>query len=96
MKKVRKKVISADFYGVDIEKQDNLRNFIKFKYADIEKGLPYPNEFFDIISMNEFIEHILNDLQIERIDNSGHYEKGNIKLTTAKEQANNRRKRKES
>ena len=42
-------------------------------------------------SVNDFIEHILDDLQMDRINNNGHYEKGNIRLTTAKEQANNRR-----
>lgn len=43
---------------------------------------------------DDFIEHILNDLEIDRIDNNGHYERGNIRLTTAKENCNNRRKSK--
>lgn len=50
---------------------------------------------------DEFIDYVMNNLQvdphglqIDRINNDGHYEKGNIRLTTAKENCNNRRKRK--
>ncbi|KKK51461.1 hypothetical protein LCGC14_3114730 [marine sediment metagenome] len=32
----------------------------------------------------------LKGLQIDRIDNNGHYEKGNIRFVTAKENSNNR------
>ena len=42
-------------------------------------------------SSDEFIDYIANELQIDRIDNNGHYERGNIRLTTAKENSNNRR-----
>jgi hypothetical protein len=51
--------------------------------------------------VNEFIDYIINELQInpkglqiDRINNDGHYEKGNIRFTTAKVNSNNRRKRK--
>ena len=43
-------------------------------------------------SADEFIDYIFNGLQIDRINNNGHYERGNIRLTTAKENSNNRRK----
>lgn len=45
-------------------------------------------------NVNEFVNYVVNNLQIDRIDNNGHYERENIRLTTAKENSNNRRKRK--
>ena len=52
-------------------------------------------------SSDEFIDYIINKLQInprglqiDRINNDGHYESGNIRFVTAKVNNNNRRKRK--
>lgn len=49
---------------------------------------------------DEFIDYVINELQtdprelqIDRINNDGHYEKGNIRFITAKENCKNRRQR---
>ena len=49
-------------------------------------------------SSDEFVDYVVNTLkidprglQIDRIDNNGHYEKGNIQFVTAKENCSNRR-----
>lgn len=52
------------------------------------------------ISADEFVNYVVNELktdprglQIDRINNDGHYEPGNIRFVTAKENSNSRRKR---
>jgi hypothetical protein len=51
-------------------------------------------------SANEFVDYIINvlkvdprGLEIDRINNNGNYEPGNIQFVTKKENCNNRRKR---
>jgi hypothetical protein len=48
-------------------------------------------------SCKEFVDYIINELQIDpkgleidRIDNNGHYEKGNVRFVTHKENCNNK------
>ncbi|GAG94210.1 unnamed protein product, partial [marine sediment metagenome] len=50
-------------------------------------------------SSDEFVDYVINvlkvdprGLQIDRIDNNGHYEKGNIRFVTCKENCNNKRR----
>ena len=45
-------------------------------------------------SADEFVDYVINKLQVDRIDNNGHYEEGNIRFVTSKENNNNRRPRK--
>ena len=51
---------------------------------------------FRFLSFEEFYEHIgkrpEGDYSLERIDNDGHYEKGNVKWATRSEQQKNKRR----
>jgi hypothetical protein len=51
---------------------------------------------FRFASFEEFINHIgpkpSPDMSVDRIDTNGHYELGNVRWATAKQQANNRSK----
>jgi hypothetical protein len=51
-------------------------------------------------TLGDFRDYVINvldvdprGLEVDRINNNGHYERGNIRFTTAKENCNNRRKR---
>lgn len=78
----------------DINKRCNNPKDKAYKYYG---GRGIQNRFE---STNEFIDYVINILKvdprgftIDRIDNDGHYEKGNIRFVTHKENCNNRRKR---
>lgn len=52
-----------EIYAVEID-ETHFRQIkklgIKVKKTDIEKGLPYKDNYFDIISANQIIEHLVN------------------------------------
>ena len=50
-------------YGVDISRKGTalaIRRGIESKVADIEEGIPFSNNMFDLIIANEIIEHLRN------------------------------------
>lgn len=88
--------ISGYLRGIfsDLKKRCNEPKNKDYKYYG---GRGIKNKFK---SSDEFVNYIVNELQvdphnlqIDRIDNDGHYEPGNIRFVTAKENANNRRNR---
>lgn len=60
-----------EIYAVEIDEthfKEIKKMGIKVIKTDIEKGLPYKNNYFDIISANQIIEHLVNvDLFMEEI-----------------------------
>lgn len=66
-----KNVKKPDIYAVDID-QEAIKSCqklgIRAKRYDIEKGLPYKSNFFDIVSANQIIEHLVDiDLFMQEI-----------------------------
>ncbi len=52
-----------DIYGVDISSRFvkfAKRNGLKAKVADLEKKIPFPDDFFDVIVIHHVLEHVLN------------------------------------
>ena len=87
--------LGRKFNGMD--QRCNNPNNIKYKdYGGrgIQNKFDSPDEFRDYV-VNELgitsIEQIM-ELQIDRIDNDGHYEKGNIRFVTCTENNNNKRR----
>lgn len=60
-----------DVYGIDISEKAiefAKQKGIKAEVADVENGLPFPNNFLDVVVAGEVIEHILNvDFLMEEI-----------------------------
>ena len=65
-------VRKPEIYAVEIDPlhfKEIKKLGIKVTKADIEKGLPYKNNYFDIISANQIIEHLVNvDLFMEEVN----------------------------
>jgi SAM-dependent methyltransferase len=56
-----KKLKSSHLFGVEIVKKKAaiaLKNGVNVSIADINKGLPFPDDFFDVIHANQVIEHL--------------------------------------
>src|SRR3989344_5522001 len=56
-------VNKPEIYAVDIDRihfKEIKKLGIKVIITDLEKGLPYKNNYFDIISANQIIEHLVN------------------------------------
>ena len=60
-KMIGRKIGTSDIYGVDIAEKSLQfceKKNVKYCLADLNKPIPFPNEFFDVICANQVIEHI--------------------------------------
>jgi len=68
------------------------RDYYRYGGRGIQNKFNNPDEFknyvIDVLGYNTYNK--IKGLQIDRIDNNGHYEKGNIRFVTPKENSNNR------
>jgi len=58
-----KNIKNPEIFGVDIRQEaiiSSRKLGIKAVKSDVEKKLPYKSDFFDLISANQIIEHIVN------------------------------------
>ncbi len=51
---------NSTIHGFDLFKPKNIKKYSNQKQGDIEKGLPYEDNFFDTVYMGELIEHLSN------------------------------------
>jgi len=62
---------NPNIYGIDIEQKAVIaarKRGLRVVKADVEKGLPFPSNSFDIVSANQIIEHLVEvDFFIEEI-----------------------------
>lgn len=66
-----KNIKHPDIYGIDISKEaiksGKIFNIKSIKH-NLEKGIPFKSDYFDIISANQIIEHLINiDLFVSEI-----------------------------
>lgn len=58
-----KNIKKPEIYGIDIRKKavrESKEKGIKTTCGNIEKGLPFKSNFFDIVSANQIIEHLVD------------------------------------
>ncbi len=75
-----KKIKNPDIYGLEIENdyiQISRKKGVKAVQGDVEKRFPFKANFFDMVSANQIIEHLLNIddfmTQIHRVLKPGGY-----------------------